>query len=334
MTGFFRVSVILIFICLNLAFAKSDSEVRDEIQTYLLDRHPSTTPQWWQSLGPRTPQILIEVYGKTDRVDHKMKLLQGVAAFDQPAVGEFLKKQATDSGVTDVLRGSAIRGLALSQGAQEIDFIAQFLKDEDAQIRLAAAESLQSIESPKSKSILEVYRSEEKESWILSRLDGEFPDPRSRVRERSSTRASVLPSKKPSKEPSKVEEEKVGVLGTWVGYWMSPRSGSDIGLKSEAAVLTFEASKSSAIQGSLTLKKKGSSRKFRIPEAILQQPKLSGKIQEELSPTTQSEGVSFEGDVFFQVNSQFLQLRVPKWGAVLVVRRAPHFSVCDSKRKC
>jgi hypothetical protein len=290
-------------------WAKTSAEIQESIQAQMFDRHPDENLDVWRKLGSEASSIAIQMFEETDRVDHRMKLIYGLGAFDTPATGEFLKRQAQDSDSQDVIQYAAIRSLGESQGAKEADFIAKFLKSEDPQARLAAAETLKKMNHPKADAILDQYKTEEKTPWLLARLEGRFPRP------------GVV------KKPQVSQLGKPADLGgEWRGFLLTPKPDSNQGMVSEAVLLSLQTLASNQVTGTVTFKKKKGIKKFVIQQGAISSSQLSGELLES-GPSSKASPIpsviQFKGDVLTLEKSRLIELRIPKWDGILVVRKDP-----------
>ncbi|OFZ18727.1 MAG: hypothetical protein A2X94_05945 [Bdellovibrionales bacterium GWB1_55_8] len=204
---------ILFLVMLPNAFptrAASDQEIEHAIDTVLAERHPTDTPDWWRSLGPTAPRVILRMLKSSDRVYHRVRLTQALGWFDDPEVVDYLKTQARET-KEDVVRNAAVRSVGNSQGAKEFEFIAEFLEHADPQTRLSAAEALQKIDNSEARERLKRFMAEEKAGWLVARLKGELPKPTAKLSPVSSSEDRLSP-----------EWE-----GRWMGYWLVPRSKPD-----------------------------------------------------------------------------------------------------------
>ncbi len=145
--------------------AASDSQIREQIQNVLMQLHPTDTAAWWQALGPAAPAVMIAMYDQESFVYHRLRLVQALAWFDDPAATAFLEKQAQDT-PDDVIRNGAIQSLGTSQGAREDDFIAGFLSSSDPHTRLIAAQTLRKAGDQKAQAYLASFLANEKAQWV------------------------------------------------------------------------------------------------------------------------------------------------------------------------
>lgn len=115
-------------------WAFNESEVRRSIEATIDMRHPSETADWWRSLGPHAPRIIMEMVQAEKRTYQKIRLIDGLAWFDDPQVVEFLK-QVVDTHPDTALAYSALRSLAISQGEKQRAFLEKGLQSQDPQTR-------------------------------------------------------------------------------------------------------------------------------------------------------------------------------------------------------
>ena len=179
-----RLLILIFFIFPSIGRAeeepKNEEEIQKNIQIVLEQRHPVDTPKWWRSLGSQAPKVIISMYETTDSTYQRIRLVQGLSWFDDSTATEFLKKQI-QTNKESIIKRAAIKTIGLSQGEKEIDFIAEFLKNPDPPMRLAAAQTLQRMEkelsSAKAKTLLDQFKTEEKTPWLLTRMEEQYPAP-------------------------------------------------------------------------------------------------------------------------------------------------------------
>ena len=316
------------------AAAKSAAEIQEDIEMVLKQRHPTDTGDWWKGLGPNAPSVIMKMYEDSEHIYHRIRLLQGLGWFDDPASVEFIKQQA-QSTPDDVIRNAAIKSVGISQGAKEEEFIAKFLKHSDPQTRLAAAETLKRINDAQARAILEKYMAEEKAQWILQRLRNERSTPRALV-------------------PVTSSEDRLSpdFAGTWEGFWVAPVVDSLKALESDPAVLRLKVENATTVSGELSLKvaqPQGSSVRTRSRTLKVtakgKAAHFSGILVEQESPSVAASArpggaadgapeatprahrevrtreYSFEADLVHRAGALMLEVRSPAIGATLIVRR-------------
>src|SRR5436305_8117694 len=109
---------LLLLMALPAGADSSTDAIQHQIESVLAQRHPTDTPEWWRSLGPPAPAVIISMYQNTSHIYHRLRLLGALAWFDDPVAVDFLKKQAESSG-DDVVVSAAIKSVGISQGAKE-----------------------------------------------------------------------------------------------------------------------------------------------------------------------------------------------------------------------
>jgi hypothetical protein len=303
-----------------VAHALTEAEIREQVTAVISQRHPKDSPDWWRGLGPQAPRILIRMHDETDRASHKLRLLQGLAWFDDPAATDFLKQQARSSS-NAVTRAASVRTLGLSQGEKELPFLVEMLKDADPDIRFAAAEAVSRVSGPKAQGALEKYRAEEKVPWVLSKLKGELPRP-----------GAPAPFKQPGEGLSPDFE------GTWKGFWISPKAPH--GLGSDEAVFTLSIDASGKLSGDLSIAAKPKRKTYKLggvtgkgsrvlgtlldPSPKRNAAPLAGPSPRPTEPSA-SEELAFEAELLPPQAGgvQLLQLRAARTGATLIVRKEP-----------
>jgi hypothetical protein len=150
-------------------WASSDEEIRNAIQVILKSRHPTENGEWWSSLGPNAPKIIMDLYSTDKSIYHKVRLMDALAWFDDAAAANFMKKEGQNQ-TNQVLKNSAINSLIRAQGLKEKDFISKVLKDRNPHTRETAAMALIDLEDPKAGALVESYLKKEKVPWIASKI--------------------------------------------------------------------------------------------------------------------------------------------------------------------
>ncbi|MFL5813864.1 MAG: HEAT repeat domain-containing protein [Bdellovibrionia bacterium] len=202
---------VLAMTCFSVFAAGSDLE--EIIQEKISERHPTDTPVWWQSLGPEAPHAIIALYGKTQGIYQRLRLVEALGWYHDPEAIAFLKKQA-ESSQQDAIRNGAIQSVGNAAGASETDFIAGFLSHDDPQTRVAAGQALRKIATPKANTLLEKFYQKEQMPWVKDRIQ-EAP-------------VGVPKSRGPllrlsSKAPDSLKPE---FAGNWKGILVLPASSS------------------------------------------------------------------------------------------------------------
>jgi hypothetical protein len=152
------------------AWALSDSEVADSIQSVLKMRHPSESCEWWRALGSATPGIIIAQYKEDQNIYHKIRLIDSLSCFDDPASNEFMKGEALNS-LNQTIKNSAIQSLIKSQGLKEQEFIAHSLVSENPHTRMAAANALNQLGDPRADTLVAGFLKKEKIAWVASKTE-------------------------------------------------------------------------------------------------------------------------------------------------------------------
>ncbi|MGZ3686969.1 MAG: HEAT repeat domain-containing protein [Bdellovibrionota bacterium] len=283
------------------AWALTDAEVKQEVEDKISERHPTDTPDWWKALGPGAPRVLIDLFNAENQTYNRLRLLHGLAWFDDPVATQFLKEQAKTA-ENGVYRQAAIRTLGISQGDKELDFIASFLKNSDPQTRLAAAETLQKINTPASNGRLSDYLKDEPAPWIVTRLQN------------NESQAAARPAGALTAGPSLNR----AFDSLWRGYWVEPVSGPK-GLVSKAvdAEIHIQDGSGSSLSGKITFKSRPASENFAIRENQGKDLVSLGKISGGGSPPKEY-AAQFELKKF--EDSYLLYVSLPDRGVTAVLR--------------
>jgi hypothetical protein len=269
---------VLVFSFPGSAYSKTDTEIETAIENELMNRHPSDTGEFWTGLGPTAPDVIIQKYVKADNSYHKTRLLAGLGFFPENSKAvDFLKEQA-ESSDDSIVRNTAIRSIAHSQGAGEIDFLSRFLKSEDLQTRLATAKALRSIKDSRAKSVLENFLKSEGNSWIKDQLKNSQP---------------VSPLKPLSIVSSNSDALSPLFNGKWKGYFIIPGPGK-VGLKSKQVYIQLTVENGRTIQGQIEWTKKTTKESISFSKLEGQANKLKGVIQYALNNKMQKLDFEFE----------------------------------------
>lgn len=283
-------------------FAKTEAEIREAIQDAISQLHPTDTPEWWRSLGPTAPKIVISMYENTTHIYHRLRLIDALGFFDDPVAAEFAKQQALNT-QDDVIRTASIRSVGRSQGAKEDEFLARFLQHPDPDTRLTAALALKQIGDPRALTLIEKFMKEERTPWVLSKFKSE----------------PLRPPKVLVPVASSEDRLRPEWVGTWKGYWIVPKVNSNSGLKSDPAMLRIKSQTVTEIQGDLTLRAKDKVRVFQLSNTSGKSVRFSGQLVENGQSVQQ--GWVFDAELILQGGFALIQFRVPKIGGTLVVRR-------------
>lgn len=321
----------------SLHAARSAAEIRSAIEATLAQRHPTDTPEWWKGLGPEAVPVIIAMAQSTKTAYHRVRLVEALRNFDDPAALAYLKQEAENpskEGGQEIVRNTAIKSVAQSQGAKETDFLSKFLAHAAPQTRLDAAVSLKEIAegSPEARAKIEPrlkeFESKEKTEWVLKRYtkgkaQGQPLLARGTGRDEGAKRGQPMAAASPGPAlttPAQGAAQASVALkleGTWRGYWLSPKVGKS-GLLSSAAVLKAT-SKIGELQVKASAKQGGDKKKARklsIKSYTLQNGRITGTITDAKGRET-----GFEGTLSNQAGSQLLSVNVPQIGANFIARK-------------
>jgi hypothetical protein len=283
------------------AWAMGDDQVHQAIEDKLSERHPQDSAAAWQSLGSDAVPVIISMYGSTDYISHRVRLAQALGYFDDARAVDFLEKLAQSSG-EDVVVNSSLRALGNSpRDVGEEDFISKFLKNDDPQTRLAAAEALNRIIEKQGDShardMLAAFLLQEKQPWIVSRVKGE------------QVKATGL--KAVSSSEDRLSQD---FAGTWRGFWVQPKDGAK-GMSSDPISLELKTLDDNTVQGSLFVTTGMKSKTLTLL-------KSSGKGQQ-ISGSFKDDAASDEFDAFLSRTRDqlILQIKVPNKAAILILRK-------------
>ncbi len=153
----------------TLPTALNETEIRDAVESAIRMNHPHENGNWWKSLGPKTPDILISLYRADATLYEKIRLIDGMAWFDTPEVVAFLKSEY-ESNSNDVIKTAAVRSIVISQGMKEETFINKALLSADPRMRMGIGKILSASWDPKARKRVERMIANEKTDWVLIKL--------------------------------------------------------------------------------------------------------------------------------------------------------------------
>lgn len=314
--GFLCFSFFIFLSVLNQStFAQSDAEIESSIESILLERHPTDTPEWWRALGQEAPRVILKMIEKNTETYRRLRLVEALAWFsgDSHTV-EFLKQEAERT-QDDVIRNAAIKGVGISQGTKEIDFISKYLKHSDPQTRYSAALALRGMEDVRARAVLDEYLKEEKASWIVDKVKNK----------------PIVPTKKLVIVSSSEERASDEFSGTWRGYFVFPKKSLN-GMKSVSTLLRLQVKSATNLVGdfSLTIPKKALI-KIRPSEMTAKAKKISGTFLGEIGanidlglrigPEIVGKKIEYSGELWDHRGTQLLRIEVPKVGGTFFLRR-------------
>jgi hypothetical protein len=271
-------SILIILILSGVAHSKTDLEIENAIQTELMNRHPSDNGEFWTELGANAPDIIIQKYLKSDNPYHRTRLLAGLGFFpDNSRAVDFLKEQAESTNEV-IIRNSAIRSIAYSQGVNELEFLSRFLKSDDAQTRLATAQALQKIKNPRARALIDGLMQSENNPWIKDQLQKSLPPMKT---------LSIVSSNTDALSPQ--------FNGKWKGFFIIPGPGK-VGLKSKPVVIELTVENGRNVQGQIQWTKKNSTESISFSKLEGKSNKLSGQIQYYSNNILQK--LDFEAELF------------------------------------
>jgi hypothetical protein len=306
--------LLLALLLCSTAWSASDAEIERSIDVVLSQRHPKETAAWWRNLGPTAPRVMISIHRKTDDTFRKVRLTEALGWFpESPEALAYLKELAIDSSSDDVVRTAAVRGVARAKGAEELDFLAGFLKHADPQTRLAAAESIRKLDDPRARERLDDYLKTEKAGWLVARVKGETVKPSRGLVAVSSSEDRVNPE----------------FEGEWKGFWIAPRAGvpaAGAPLESRPAALSLKIRELVRLEGKLSVRPlQGDAREWTLEGLASKGPELSAKLT--APAPTKGEPVAARGESVGELvtsnGTAQLVLRNAGTGGVFVLKREP-----------
>lgn len=227
---------------------QAPGQIRNEIQGLLGDRHPKAGAEWWQALGPGTPGVILQMLGEGPTLSDRIRLLQGLAWFDDPAATAALKTEAETTG-SGVVRNAALRTLGISQGPKELEFLEKFLKHPDVQTRYATAEALKRMGDGGANEILRRYLASEKAGWVSKKLAHEPLGPTGPIQVTASSEDRLSPD----------------WAGKWEGFWLEAKA---VGLELNPVEVELELKGSTEVTGKMRVGKAPIQRTFTLKNGL------------------------------------------------------------------
>jgi hypothetical protein len=161
-------------VVLTLSFsasAKTDEDIRSDIQEMISRRAVTATAQWWQDQGASAPNVIMGMYKKSQRRLERLRLVEALSFYPESTEAvAFLKSEGTAT-KNSALRQAVIRSLSASQGIKEKDFFAGYLKHSDPNTRLEAALALKRTGDPQATEMVEGFAAKEKAAWVVKSLN-------------------------------------------------------------------------------------------------------------------------------------------------------------------
>ena len=165
----------ILFVIIALFFghsaqALSPSEIRDQIESQMRERHPHPPVDFWEKLGPEALPVLKAMVAEESAPVRRSWLIEGLAHFSDPSVAGILEKEVQGT-ENVVFKKKLLSALIQSQGDAAFEFVEPYLKDADPHIRLAVARGIKErMSESKAVARLSQYQSEEKEIWVKADL--------------------------------------------------------------------------------------------------------------------------------------------------------------------
>ena len=298
--GLIALSAVIAFSQPLHAFAMSDDQVHQAIEDKLSERHPLDSAGAWQSLGSNAVPVIISMYGSTDYVSHRVRLAQALGYFDDARAVDFLEKLAQSSG-EDVVVNSSLRALGNSpRGLGEEDFISTFLKNDDPQTRLAAAEALNHLNDLHAKDLVAAFLLQEKQPWLVARVKGE--------------QGKVTGLKAVASSEDRLSAD---FAGTWRGFWVQPKDGAK-GMSSDPISLELKTLDDNTVQGSLFVTTGMKSKTLVLSKSSGKGSQISGQLKED-APSIGAD--TFDASLSRTRDQLILQIKVPNKTAFLILRK-------------
>jgi HEAT repeat protein len=152
-------------------YGQDARDIRETVRSIISKPTVHLSVEAWRAMGPDTASVIISLFPETQPALQKIRLLEAAANFDDDSTTAFLK-DTIDRNKNGVFRRIAIRSLGIAQGLKEREYLSRCLKDPDANIRFAAAQSFQNMHEVEADKVLKVYLAKEKAPWIAKKLSG------------------------------------------------------------------------------------------------------------------------------------------------------------------
>ncbi len=167
----------LFFLGSQLGFLEiACADLRSKIDAALAERHPKDTPEWWRGLGAEAVPILLQIRSESTSPFLKVRAVEALGWYTGRQEFVPVLREVCEQEKNSTLKIAAIKSLVRSQGESQLEFVSQYLSDEDAQVRYATARALQESNLEPAKKLVTEYRKKEKVSWILEKLDHGLPE--------------------------------------------------------------------------------------------------------------------------------------------------------------
>lgn len=291
------------------------SELKKKIQEVIAQRHPSDTPEYWQSLGTPAIPVLQELISQTTHPYRRTRILYALSAFDADGAYETLKENAEQSD-NEVVRQSALRGLVPQHGKKAIEIFKRALDNKEANTRLIAAQSLAQVGmdpelSEQDKQKVEIYLQDfevqESTDWVLKRYrdakKGFAAGPK-----RTTASAAAAPKK--------------GWAGRWKGVWTEL---DGLGIRSQEAELQLTETTEGKVSGKLEVVLSQKSRGFRSSKNREDQKKTKFRKVYQLNEVKPNQG-KFVGSLLNPKKTNLVKMDIPANGLQKTYMDARHGS--------
>lgn len=152
----------------------TQAATRDQVDAYFALRHPQDTTQtpeeFWSKMPSDTPKVLLQMLNEKPGPYQKTQILGALGYFESPEVSQALKKEV-DQTPNNTFKKYALGSLIRSEGGASLDFVAPYLKSEDAQIRRTVATQLKKYAqvgkyTKPVQEVLTKFEKEEKLDWV------------------------------------------------------------------------------------------------------------------------------------------------------------------------
>jgi hypothetical protein len=301
----------------NAHASSSDAEIRQKVGEAIRQRHSVPNREWWLSLGPEAPQVMISMHQETSHILHGMRILHGLAFFDDPVAIEYVKNEGRTT-KRDVVRTAAIRAIADGQGDKELRYVEEFLGHDDADTRMVAGQVVREFADAgnlRAAELLDEFYEKEKTPWVAGRVRGEFP------------RSGGRP------EAGTIQQERKRQVsdlfeGHWRGVWVEPEKEG--GFKTQVAELHLKFNAEAELEGLLELKATKVGKVFSFLQSRGRGGQLSGRLKEQKessqpsdssSKTSETHGI--EARLRKENEIDMVQLDIPGRAVTVILRKVP-----------
>jgi hypothetical protein len=282
----------------------SDGEIQAAIQEILVQRHPKDDRAWWRALGPGAPRVIIRMAEAATEEYERHRLVGALGNFGDDAQAVDYLKGVAESTEDPLLRGTALGAVGAARGADAVEFLGRYLSHADPSTRVAAGRALRTLSDPRAQALVAKFLAEQGESWIARGVREEPARPARRL-------AVVATS-----EDGRVTRALAGV---WKGTWVDPVGR---GLRLRDAQVELRSEGSGEVRGEL--RQLGSDKDLTVADFApvrVRGARFGGSLRISRGKAAPV-AVPFEAELREQSGQPILEIRLPKSGATLLLRKS------------